>query len=159
MHKLPRLRVATAMAHSMPTASLTLTWTDGSNSVVSHGTERPMNLCELRHLVTGAHQYRADPFVSTIHDVGFRNGIVHVGAGLYATGCPLASQTRWMATFLPPEEVRDVVEECPVDHESLSCRIVPDCAPRRDPHLHRNDINRHRWPGDRCGLDQPTGGS
>lgn len=87
-----------------------------------------MNLCELRHLVAGAHQFRADPFVSTIHDVGVRDGLVHIGAGLYANGCPLVSRTRWMATFLPPGDVKRLIEDCPIEHDSLSGRLVPDCA-------------------------------
>lgn len=128
MENLQRLRVATALAHSVPDASLTLTWTDGSCCVVSHDTGSPMNLCELRHLVAGAYRFRADPFVSAVQQVDLRDGLVHIGAGLYSTGCPLVSRSRWMTTFLPPEEVRAVIEGCPVDHESLSGRIVPDCA-------------------------------
>jgi len=118
MQALQRLRIATAVAHRVPAASLTVTWRDVTDSVITHDTAEPANLCEFRHLVAGADQFRPDPFVSRMNDVRVGAGLVDLGGGIYADGCPLVSRTRWIATFLAPDDVRERIERCSVDGES-----------------------------------------
>jgi hypothetical protein len=125
MTRLERLRIAAALAHTVPGVTLQVTWCDDTTTLVSaHG--NGLRPCELRHLVSGAVRFRPGAFVGGMADVAVAGGLADLGSGVYATGCRQGVPVRWLSAFLHPQTVKEIAEDCPHATDQLEVSIHPD---------------------------------
>jgi hypothetical protein len=121
------LRLALALAHSLPGGALQLHTTDGAALRAAHGGEGDLTPCELRAALLS----RACPLwpsvasrITTV-DVG-GVAVRDLGGGLYGRA-GAGARERWFATLLAPSTVSQILDECPVDFPmQLDASLPPD---------------------------------
>ena len=122
------LRLALALAHSLPGGVLRLRTTDGGELRAAAESNADITPCPLRAAVLS----RACPLwpgiASRISDIAVDgDDLTDLGGGLYRRDEPSGPSQRWFATLLAPGTVRRILEECPVDFPvQLDASLRPD---------------------------------
>jgi hypothetical protein len=105
------LRLAGALAHTVPGAALRMSDVDGGRWLVAH--HRPdatINPCTMRAALLGRVTSCAPPLAEIITDATFVGGLDDLGGGLYRmTG--EGAEERWLGTTLGPSQTQRTLAE------------------------------------------------
>lgn len=125
---LERLRLATALCHSVPETELVLHRRHGGPLRVSRAPGADINPCQLRQIV-GAHACPAGvASVSRVTSIELNGSLTNYGGDLYATSLGSGHQ-RWFVSFLHADHIRHILEtvECPNEaSEAISVNLNVD---------------------------------
>jgi hypothetical protein len=122
------LRIAAALAHSIPGVTLELRCGNDDSLVVAyHRLDAHFDPCQFRRAVLAPSSVGIPCLVDALTGVELRFGVDDLGAGLYGrTGDD--GDERWFATTLGPDGVNEVFEHCDLDiaEQAMTARILPD---------------------------------
>lgn len=121
------LRLACALAHTVPGATLSLTDTSGGRLTVAFGClGSALDPCQLRWAIVNRDRCGVPRFGDDLLDIRLHGGLVDLGAGLYARRGP-AGDERWFATLLDHAACTAVIGRCAADpHDATSATLRPD---------------------------------
>ncbi|GIU85864.1 MAG: hypothetical protein KatS3mg009_0379 [Acidimicrobiia bacterium] len=126
-----RLRMAVAVAHSVPGLSLEVRFGDGTGirAGAHGGTATELGICELRGMILAGHCPPWPVLAERVTALRLDGpGVVDHGGGLYGRAVPGRPGGRecWFATVLAPATVRDLLAGCPVadaEHVDANLRV------------------------------------
>jgi hypothetical protein len=124
-----QLRLATALAHTVPGVTLELVGRPGDVITVAYDRlDAALNPCHLRAGVL-AESWVYRRLLDTISSVRVGRGLEHLGGGLYRR-FGVTSDERWFATWLDHESSSAVFDRCELDvpPETMNVTLRPDPA-------------------------------
>jgi hypothetical protein len=126
------VRIAAALAHSIPGVTLELRCVDDEHLVVAfHRLDAHLDPCQFRRAVLAPPSFGQPGLVDALADslsaVDLRFGVDDLGGGLYGRSGDDGDE-RWFATTLDPRGVNEVFDACDLDiaEQAISARILPD---------------------------------
>jgi hypothetical protein len=124
-----QLRLATALAHTIPGVTLELAGAPGDEMTVAYDRlDAALTPCQLRAAVLA--EGRAGlRLLDTVSSVRIGRGLEHLGGGLYRRS-GAAGDERWFATLLDLETSSATFDRCDLDipHETMNVTLRPDAA-------------------------------
>ena len=102
MTPLEYLRLATALAHSVPGAELRLSTDRGDQVVVSHHPAADIDPCTLRQIVAASACPSQPDYSRRVVEVSIGGALISLGGGVHSTEREGRAQ-RWIASLLRPE--------------------------------------------------------
>lgn len=122
------IRLATALANTVPNVTLRLTWEHEHTGYVSEHPAAAMTASDLRLFAVSALRFGNDRVVSRIADIDIASGLVDLGGGVYAESTDPSSTRRWLVATLPRSEVLDLVVPQSDDDGSVDVEVHVDVA-------------------------------
>ncbi|MEP1124481.1 MAG: hypothetical protein ABJH68_11385 [Ilumatobacter sp.] len=130
MTPLERLRLATALVHTIPDADLRLRTDDGELIVVTHEAGADIDPCKMRRLVAAMACPDRPDLANHITEVSLGGGLTDLGGGVFGSSSPDGVH-RWLASllgFATLSELLDGVDlDALPDHAMHAC-LKPDPA-------------------------------
>jgi hypothetical protein len=126
-----QLRLAVALAHSVPGVVLDLRCSNGEHVAVAAGLlGTQLTPCELRCALLAPPEPGLPRLVDAITSVEVAGGVDHLGLGLYARGPAGIGSERWFVTTLSHPRIAELLSQAPADlpHASCAVRLAPDRA-------------------------------
>lgn len=123
------LRLAVALAHSVPGVVLNLTCANGEHVTVAAGLlGTHLTPCELRGALLAPPEPGLPRLVDAITCVEVAGGVDHLGLGLYARGPAGPGSERWFVTTLTHPQIGELLSRAPADlpHAACGVRLAPD---------------------------------
>jgi hypothetical protein len=103
-----QVRIAVALAHSIPGVRLQVTLRDGSTVLVGAGCLGALTPCQFRAAIVD--RDRGQVLLEAIESVAVSGGLADLGGGLYERGGANGDQTeRWFASTLAPDAIADAL--------------------------------------------------
>lgn len=128
MTSLERLRLATALVHVVPGASLELRSVRGGVVVVGHEGAADLDPCALRRVVLSSASPRQPNLGERVDHFEMGGALSDCGGGIFSIS-GAAIEQRWIASLLPPERVAVLLDEVAVDglpDDVVDVRLRPD---------------------------------
>jgi hypothetical protein len=127
--ELDRLRLAAALAHTVPDAVLALTYADGTVIAVGFGPGADLDPCSLRSLVRGAIASLGSRWADDVVGLSFAGSLSSVGGGVYRRNGEQGRECLF-ATTLCPYAVQRALAECevPIPSERIDVSVRCDAA-------------------------------
>jgi hypothetical protein len=117
-----RLRLAAAIAHSVPGAELRLSPRHGRAVVVGRHLNADVDPCPFRAMVVAAAASSDGADLVELADhlgsIEIGGAIVDTGGGIWASSVDLRQQ-RWIASFLPPHRLAELIDAIGLDTVAL----------------------------------------
>lgn len=129
MTNLERLRLATALAHTVPGASMRLTCHSGQEVIVGPYVDADLDACAMRKVVIASARPDMRDYSELVADITVSGTLQHIGGGVHRRVVDGAEQ-RWIATLLPPETVAELLDLCGsgrVPDDAMHACLKPDC--------------------------------
>lgn len=110
MTRLERLRLAVALVHTAPGGELRLRTAGGAELLVSERPTADIDPCGMRRVVAACSCPHGPDHSRLITDIEIGGSLQHLGGGVrrLARG---GEEQRWIATFLPPERVVELLDD------------------------------------------------
>jgi hypothetical protein len=122
------LRIAAALAHSIPGVTLDVRCGNDDSLVVAfHRLDAHLDPCQFRRAVLAPPSIGVPALADSLIAADLRFGVDDLGAGLYGRVGDEGDE-RWFATTLGVQGVNEVFERCEFDiaEQAMSARILPD---------------------------------
>ncbi len=113
MTPLERLRLATALTHTVPGAAMHLRCNAGDELTVSGHPAADLDPCAMRSLVIATMSGEATDYSERIDRITVAGSLQHLGGGVHRRVYG-AMEQRWIATLLPPDAVGELLDDCRV---------------------------------------------
>ncbi len=131
MTPLERLRLATALVHTIPGAVLRLRTDGDERVVVGHGADADIDPCKMRRIVAAMACPNRPDLANRITEVTFGGELVDLGGGVFATSAGGVEQ-RWLASLLGFPTLTELLDD--VGPEALPSDAMQACL-KPDPEL------------------------
>ncbi|MGA9277330.1 hypothetical protein [Ilumatobacter sp.] len=128
MKPLERLRLATALSHTVPGAKLHLRTDRGESVVVGEGAHADNGPCAMRRVVAASACPNQPDLSEHLVDISVGGALTDVGGGVFST-CRNGIEQRWIATTLLPDRVAQVLADVGLDavpDEAMHAAVKPD---------------------------------
>ncbi|MFT6763968.1 MAG: hypothetical protein ACJAXA_002632 [Candidatus Aldehydirespiratoraceae bacterium] len=130
MTPLERLRLATALGHTVPGAQLRLHTDRDEIIMVSHHPAADIDPCAMRRVVAASSCAGQPDLSQRIVDVTICGGLVDTGGGVFSRSVGDVEQ-RWIASLLQPQRLADLLDDVGLEvvpDDAMSARMKPDSA-------------------------------
>ncbi len=118
MTSLERLRLSTALAHTVPGAALHLRCRSGQELTVSCHPSADLDPCAMRKVVIASACADVPDYSQQVVGITVTGSLEHIGGGVHRRAVGRVEQCvveqRWMATLLQPDIVASLLDECRV---------------------------------------------
>lgn len=131
MTSLERLRLATALSHTVPDTELRMRTDRSEWIVVGRGSDADIDPCAMRRVVAASACSKRPDISAHIVELSLGGSITDIGGGVFASGRNGIEQ-RWIATLLAPDRVTRLLDD--VDHPDAPDHAV-HARLTRDPQL------------------------
>ncbi len=129
MTNLERLRLATALVHTVPGASMLLTCHSCQEVRVGAHLDADLDACAMRKVVIASGRPEVRDYSELVADITVGGTLQHIGGGVHRRVVDGVEQ-RWIATLLPPETVAELLDLCgtgSVPDDAMHACLKPDC--------------------------------
>jgi len=129
MTSLERLRLATALTHTVPGATMHVACHSGHQVHVGSHPGADIDACAMRKVAIASGRREVRDYSELVADITVSGALQHLGGGVYRRVFDDVEQ-RWLATVLPPETVAELLDLCgpagtPAD--AMHACLKPDC--------------------------------
>lgn len=120
-----QIRLAVALAHSIPGVRLHVSLRDGTTVLVGAGLVGALTPCQFRAAVL--EPVRGQVLMDAVAEVDVVGGVVDLGGALYARGDARGSE-RWFASTLTPAAVGEALSDSPdgIPDDAFETLLRPD---------------------------------
>ena len=108
---LERLRLATALAHTVPGATMRVVCHSGQHVNVGVHPGADLDACAMRKVVIASGRPEVRDCSELVADITVAGALQHLGGGVYRRVFDDVEQ-RWLATLLPPETIAELLDLC-----------------------------------------------
>lgn len=128
MTPLERLRLATALAHTVPGAELRLVTHSGEQIVVSRHPAADIDPCKMRQVVAASACPRHPDLSRRITAVTIGGSLVDLGGGIFVSRSG-GLEHRWVASLLPHQSLSELLDDVGHDQvpaDAMRATLKPD---------------------------------
>jgi len=129
MTSLERLRLATALTHTVPGATMHVACHSGQRVHVGSSPGADLDACAMRKVVIASGRPEVRDYSELVADITVSGALQHLGGGVYRRVFDDVEQ-RWLATVLPPETVAELLDLCGpagTPDDAMHACLKPDC--------------------------------
>lgn len=126
---LERLRLATALTHTVPGATMRVACHSGQQVYVGSHPGADLDACAMRKVAIASGRPEMRDYSELVADITVSGALQHLGGGVYRRVLDEVEQ-RWLASVLPPETIAELLDVGgPVDtpDDAMHACLKPDC--------------------------------
>lgn len=129
MTSLERLRLATALTHTVPGATMHIVCHSGRHVHVGVHPGADLDACAMRKVVIASGRPEVRDYSEHVADIAVSGALQHLGGGVYRRVFDDIEQ-RWLTTVLTPETVAELLDLCGpagTPDDAMHACLKPDC--------------------------------
>ena len=129
MTSLERFRLATALTHTVPGATMHVACHSGQQVHVGSHPTADLDACAMRKVAIASGRPEVRDYSALVADITVSGALQHLGGGVYRRVVDGVEQ-RWLATVLPPETVAELLDLCGpagTPDDAMHACLKPDC--------------------------------